>query len=186
MKISWMIPSAFLMPSIFGALQGCKDKGRDMESLQVFNGEQCELIKAISDTMIPKTSTPSASEVNVHGYLDLLLKDVFGKRLREAFLKGLNEFEKNCQSCSGKGFVSLDESEKCTYLEEIERECLKRAHEQNEMTPFYLTIKKLVVSIYFSTEQGVKQNLNYVPIPGPYKGEIEYIEGERIMIGNRM
>ena len=52
--------------------------------------------------------------------------------------------------------------------------------------PFYYTFKSLVITIYFSTEQGIKQNLNYTPIPGPYKGSIELKEGDRIRIGNRM
>ncbi|MEW2923126.1 gluconate 2-dehydrogenase subunit 3 family protein [Muricauda sp. ANG21] len=185
-KISWVVASTLFMPSVFTVIQGCKEKGSKIGKLHVFNDEQCKLVMAISDTIIPKTKTPSASEVDVYKYLDLLLKDAFENRFRESFLDGLEQFNKNCQTFHEINFSSLSEEERNLYLEKVEEECIKRKNERNGEFPFFLKIKELVISIYFSTEEGIKQNLNYSPVPGPYIGEVEYKEGDKIMVGNQL
>jgi len=52
--------------------------------------------------------------------------------------------------------------------------------------PFYFTFKQLVITIYFSSEEGVKQNLNYQPIPGSFLGDVGLKAGDKIMVGNQM
>jgi len=183
-KISWMLKAAFLTPTFLSVLQSCRDEVSNTTSLLVLNNLQGELVDAIADTIIPRTTTPSASDVEVGKFMDLLLKDVFEEEVRQSFLNGLIQFDKNCQSFKGSSFIELSEVERFAYLEKIEARIVGEHHE--ELVPFYTTFKHLTISIYFSTEQGVKQNLNYVPIPGPYKGEVEYKEGDKIMIGNRI
>ena len=41
-----------------------------------------------------------------------------------------------------------------------------------------------MVKLCFSTEQGVKQIRTYIPLPGPFIGNVEIVDGAKIMIGN--
>ncbi|WP_422350969.1 gluconate 2-dehydrogenase subunit 3 family protein [Flagellimonas sp.] len=185
-KISWVLNTALITPSFFAFMQSCREKNVESTAYKVLDIGKLELIKEIADTFLPKTNTPSASEVNVHLYLDLLLKDVFEAKFKKDLIKGLEKFDENCQSIYGRSFVLLDHPDKIDYLEKVETESLKGERERVKGTPFYLTIKKMIIAIYFSTEEGVKQNLNYVPVPGPYIGEVPYNEGDKITIGNHM
>jgi hypothetical protein len=97
---------------------------------------------------------------------------------------GLSQFDEDCESITGNRFLKLTETEQYTYLEKIDKEIMEQ--EYDELVPFYYTFKHLVITSYFTTEQGIKQNLNYMPVPGAYIGEVDLKPGDKIMIGNRM
>ena len=183
-KLSWILKSALFAPAIATALNGCQKEVFNGRKLLVFDTEQNDLVKAIADIIIPHTTSPSASELKVDSFMDLLLMDVFEDEVKRQFLAGLAQFDTECQSTTGNNFLKLNESERYSYLEKVDRETMEKSY--RDRIPFYYTFKSLVITIYFSTEQGIKQNLNYTPIPGPYKGSIELKEGDRIRIGNRM
>jgi hypothetical protein len=183
-KISWILKSAFLAPTLLTVLQSCQDQVLSARELLVLSDEQDDLIIAIADTILPRTASPSASDVKVDRFIDLLLKDVFEEDVKQKFLLGLLEFDKDCKSITGISFVELNQSEQYTYLEKIDKEIMEQ--EYDELVPFYYTFKHLVITTYFTTEQGVKQNLNYMPIPGAYVGEVDLKPGDKIIIGNRM
>ena len=183
-KISWILKSAFLAPTVLTVLQSCQEQVLNTRDLLVLNDEQDDLIKAIADTILPRTASPSASDVKVDRFMDLLLQDVFDKEFNQKFLGGLSEFDVDCQSITGSRYVDLNESERYIYLENIDKDIMEQEYE--ELVPFYYTFKHLTIRIYFTTEKGVKQNLNYNPIPGSYIGEVDLGPDDKIMIGNRM
>ncbi len=183
-RSSWVLKSALFAPTVLSVLQGCTPKEINTRNLLVFTDGQDSLVKIIANTIIPKTHTPGASEVKVNQFLDLLLNDVFEKEFRKQFLNGLKQFDKDCLTKTGKSYTSLSEKERFNYLEALDRQVMGKEYE--ETVPFYFTFKHLISLIYFSTEEGVKQNLNYLPIPGSYRGNIEYKDGDKIMVGNYM
>jgi len=183
-KISWILKSAFLAPTLLTVLQSCQDQVLSARELLVLSDDQDDLIIAIADTILPRTTSPSASDVKVDRFIDLLLQDVFEEDVKQKFLLGLLDFDKDCESITGSRFLELDTSEQYTYLEKIDKEIMEQ--EYDELVPFYYTFKHLVITTYFTTEQGVKQNLNYMPIPGAYVGEVDLKPGDKIIIGNRM
>ena len=183
-KTSWILKSAFLAPTILSVLQSCQEEVSKTRNLLVLNNAQDDLVKAISDTIIPRTTTPSASDVKVNYFIDLLLANVFDKEVKLKFLNGLSQFDSTCQSITGNNFVTLSDEERFVYLEKLDREVMGQQYQDS--VPFYYTFKHLTITSYFSTEEGIKQNLNYTPIPGPYIGEVTLKAGDKIMIGNRM
>lgn len=180
-KISWILKSVYLAPSIFTGLISCKSHVSD-SNLYVFNKEQNKLVIAIADIILPRTETPSASDVEVNLYLDQMLNEVFEDAYKNSFLKGLDGFNENCKAFTGNDFLGLNEAEKQDYLHRLDKEAY--GVEKADLEPFFSRFKELVVKIYFSTEEGVKQNLDYAPLPGPYKGDVELATGAKIMIGN--
>ncbi len=183
-QTSWILKSAIFTPTILSVLQGCKEKEFNTGNMLVLNKDQDALVKIIADTIIPKTRTPGASEVKVNQFFDLLLNDVFEKEVKQQFLEGLAQFDEDCRSKNGKNFIELSDTERFSYLDNLDREVMGK--EYTEKVPFYYTFKHLTTLIYFSTEEGLKQNLNYIPIPGPYQGNIVYKEGDKITVGNQM
>ena len=183
-KTTWIAKSAIFAPALMSALQSCEKKLSDTDQLLVLNDQQNALVKAIADTIIPRTDTPSASDVKVPQFLDLLLKDVFDQAVTEKFLAGLKQFDEDCKAVTGKLYIQLDQSHRNDYLEQIDREVMGK--EYDALIPFYFTFKQLCVSTYYSTEQGIKQNLNYVPVPGQFQSDIALEAGDKIMVGNQI
>ncbi len=183
-KTTWILKSTIVAPSLLSAIQACKPRVESDIGLQVLDITQNQLVQALADTIIPRTDTPSASDVKVPQFLDLLLKDVFENEVTEKFLSGLAQFDERCQSNTGSNYVDLSIDKQVTYLEQVDDEVMGRQY-QTEV-PFYYTFKHLTTMIYFSSEQGVKENLKYRPVPGPYEGDIAYHPGDKITIGNHM
>lgn len=183
-KTSLILKSAILAPSVFSALHACKSDLPETKKRLVLTDEQDDLVNAIADTIIPQTDTPGASQVQVSQFIDLLLQDVFEEDVRDEFLAGLIAFDKECKSVTGKMFTALTKENQANYLEKIDMEVMGK--EYGDKVPFYYTFKLLTVNVYFSTEEGVKQNLDYVPIPGAYVGTIEWNEEKKMMVGNNI
>ncbi len=183
-NISWLLKSAFLAPTLLTTLQSCQEEVSETNKLLVLNDYQNDLIKTISDTIIPRTTTPSASDVKVNYFIDLLLKDVFEKDVQQKFLKGLIQFDETCKSNTGKSFLNLTEKEQHDYLKQVDEDIMSK--EYGDLVPFYYSFKVLTIKTYFSTKEGALNNLNYNPVPGPYQGEIELKKEDKITIGNRM
>lgn len=184
MKTSWILKSAFLAPSILGVLQSCREEvSKSMDTL-VLGTEQNNLVCAMADTIIPRTTTPSASDVKVNLFIDLLLADVFDKDTKERFLVGLDEFNVSCFAAMGNYYQRLTVEEQHGCLSKVDENVM--GQEYGDAVPFYYTFKHLVITSYFSTEEGIKQNLNYTPVPGPYIGELTLKEGDKITVGNKM
>jgi len=183
-KISWGLKAIFLTPAYLSILESCKNETSNSTGSLVLNKQQNELVRTIADTIIPRTTTASASDVGVDKLIDLLLMDVFEEPDKQLFVNGLTEFDRTCETSTGSSFVGLEESKRLTYLEKVDKETLEK--ESEDRKPFYLTFKDLTVTIYFATEKGVKQNLNYTPVPGPYIGDVEYKTGDKIVIGNSL
>ena len=183
-KTSWILKSTLLAPSLLSAIQACRPRMEQEHGLQVLDGPQNELVQVLSDTIIPRTDTPGATDVKVNQFIDLLLKDVFEKEVKNKFLSGLSEFDQDCQSVTGSFFIELSKDKQVDYLQQVDLKVMSKTYESE--VPFYYTFKHLTTMIYFSSEQGVKQNLNYRPLPGPYEGDITYTPGDKITTGNHM
>ncbi|TMU50705.1 gluconate 2-dehydrogenase subunit 3 family protein [Flagellimonas algicola] len=182
--ISWILKSAFLTPAVSTLFHSCRDEVANAREMQILKPGQNESIIAMADTIVPRTDTPSASDVRVNHFIDLLLKDVFDRKTRSAFLQGLSDFDEKCKARTGSDFYDLDEQRRFQYLSKVDQQIMGRDY--GERVPFYYSFKHLVITSYFSTKEGVRQNLDYKPVPGPYKGEVDCHGNTRIMIGNYM
>ena len=183
-KTTWIVGAAVFGPGLLEAIQGCQSKVSAEQELLVFSPGQFELAKVLADTILPKTHTPAASEVQVPQLLDLLLKDVFDEAIQAHILEGLQRFDEQCQEATGESFVELEPKAREDYLKPIDQEVMSQTYTAE--IPFYYTFKQLVIILYFSSAEGVKQNLDYRPIPGPFEGDVALDPNDKIMIGNKM
>ena len=150
-KISWILKSVFLAPSLLTFLQSCQNQVVNTRDLMVLNDYQDSLIKAIADTILPRTESPSASDVKVDRFIDLLLHDVFDEEVKQKFLLGLSQFDEDCESITGNRFLKLTETEQYTYLEKIDKEIMEQ--EYDELVPFYYTFKHLFPIKHYLTSK---------------------------------
>ena len=151
-----------------------------------FSRQQFDTISAIAEQIIPETETLGAKGVGVDRFIDLLIKDVYSKKEQDQFLEGLIEFEQQCQRELGKNLYDCELSQKQIFLRKHQTEMLQLVKVNKEtQQPFFLKVKELTLWSFFTSEQGIKQNLLYRPVPGKYKGCI-IPEQKKVIVGNHV
>lgn len=134
---------------------------------------------AIADTILPATSTPSATEVGVHQYIDLLVQQAFEAEDQARFKAGLTAFSEAAAQANGKAFHELAAPEQLSYLTTVDTAAkaaaeamadkpLAEGEDPADREPFFLNLKSLVVGAYFSSQKIATEVLAYDPIPGQY------------------
>ena len=148
----------------------------------------------LADLILPKTDTPSATEVGVHGFLDRYVSTVSDEQEQKLMKTGLGEFIKKTLSDSGKeAYSDLNDSD----LEPILAASLAQREEEEErkllesLTTYHQAIAKgvqakldaevaryvfanqfrdSVIWAYRTSEVIGEQVMAYLPAPGEYIG----------------
>lgn len=128
--------------------------------------DQLALIGAIADTIIPRTDTPSATDVRVPAFIDIVVSENYTDTDREAFVSGLAALDAQVKSATNASFVDLDASACGAQIAAIESATNRRA----EPTRTYWRLKGLIVHGYFSSEPVMKTVLKYEIMPGAFDG----------------
>src|ERR1041384_2803661 len=79
------------------------------------------LIGAIADTILPRTDTPSATDVKVPAFIDVIVSENYTDMQRTAFIGALPQLETALRGPSGASFVSMNAEHRAVALGAIER-----------------------------------------------------------------
>ncbi len=135
---------------------------RSLESFtaQLFTLNEQSLIAEIAEMIIPTTTTAGAKETGVPVFIEMMIQECYRKPEQEMFRKGLEKLETRAKALGGS-FVSLKNEDKTKLLDEIEAEAMK-----NPRAPsFWILIKELTMIGYYTSEVGMTQSMEYVPVP---------------------
>jgi hypothetical protein len=127
--------------------------------------DQLALIGAIADTIIPRTNTPSATDVKVPAFVDVIVSENYTDNQRTAFITALPQLEAALRGADGASFVAMDAEHRAVALGNVER-----ANRQPQPNATYWRLKALVIHGYFTSEIVAKQVLHYDMMPGHYNG----------------
>ena len=84
---------AVATPTLLGLLQSCKDKPAYAEWVPSFlDKEKGYALAQTLDVILPKTDTPSATEMNVHVFIDKYLDEVIPLEQRDFVVMKMNKF----------------------------------------------------------------------------------------------
>ena len=156
-------------PTVFGVLQGCTAKPELTWSPTLFNEDQARLVMEIAEGILPKTDTPGAKELGVPKFIEDIVRLTYKEDFQEAFVSGIDQFEKECKEDAGGSFLDLDAKQRETYLNQKNDEVIKGTWE-GPIPPFFRMIKELTIVGYFTTEIGAREVLQYKLIPTRYDG----------------
>jgi hypothetical protein len=140
------------------------------------NEAQAAVVTAVADILIPRTSTPGASDVGVPAFIDVMLKDVYPAEDQQRFLSGLQEIDNEASKEKGKSFVELDAKDQERLVRKLhdsavgaEREA-RATSKPNLKRPFVLMTKELTMLGYFTSQVGATEVLQYSAVPGAFHG----------------
>lgn len=143
------------------------------------------LIASLSDTILPPTDTPGATECGVDDFIIRMVTECTDRMTQNKFVEGLHDLEGYAKSESGKSFVDCSISDKKNILKHFEEKSqpwpgiLGKAQARYLGDDFFVTLKKYCVAGYFTSEIGATQALRYSHIPSVYIACQPYRLGEK-------
>jgi hypothetical protein len=127
--------------------------------------DQQTLITDMAETVIPKTTTPGATDLNLYGFIMKMVDDCSKKKDQETFLKGMGEFNDVPKKMFNKTFADCSKKQKEEVLKSFEK---KDNGYSKDMQAFYDTVKGLTVFGYTESKYFMTKEIVYELVPGRY------------------
>ena len=123
------------------------------------------LVRAIADTIIPRTDTPSATDVGVHKFVDVIVNENLPDAERTAGLAGLDAIDARARAESNVAFAQLSAEKRSAMIDSLEK-----GDRGVEPSRTYWGLKGLVVHGYFTSETVMRDVLKVSVMPGRFEG----------------
>lgn len=170
---AWLTGTSVAAPLASAVLTGCSEAPpgdasptatpADGQLLHFFSPKAFGLITDIADTLLPRTDSPSASDVEVPQTLDTMLGKVLEQEYVAQFQRLWTDLE---AALTQANFASQSQDEREALLSQLETSTdVAQASARDAM----VMLKQQVVIYYLTSETIGEQYLNYLPIPGEYK-----------------
>jgi len=177
-RTAWIMGGVVSAPAIMGVLKGCAAKPSIDWKPVFLSQDQGILVSEVAEIIIPKTDTPGAKDTGVPGFIDLMLKDVYSKEDQDRYLEGLKAFDEEAKKEYGDAFLDLDDSQRAAFVKKVHDAAVEAEHATSPAPkrPFILMTKELTMLGFFTSEPGATKVLQYIAVPGAYKGCIPLSE----------
>jgi hypothetical protein len=123
------------------------------------------LVRAIADTIIPRTDTPGATDVGVHKFVDVIVNEYLPETERTAGLAGLDAIDARARTESNVAFAELSGEKRSAMIDSFEK-----GDRNVEPSRTYWRLKGLVVHGYFTSEPVMRDVLKVIVMPGKFEG----------------
>jgi hypothetical protein len=124
-----------------------------------FTAEEFAMVDELSELIVPADEhSPGARAAKVAAYIDARLAEAFEESDKRLWREGLAGIERLFRATTGKPFAQSSAEERLAILTRLA---------QNERTPnepdelFFVELKSRVVDAYYTSEIGIKQELEY-------------------------
>ncbi len=123
------------------------------------------IVRAAADTILPRTDTPSATDVGVDRFVNVIFTEFASEEERAAFTAGLDAIDARARSEGGAAFALLEPSARETLVAHLED-----GPRDVEPARSWWRLKGLVVHGYFTSEPVMKEVLKVEVMPGRFEG----------------
>lgn len=140
----------------------------------VFTADQRALMTALSERVMPTTDTPGAITAGVPGYIEKLLADWSLPEDRVPIIAGLDAIEARSRADYKVAGAKATPAQQDALL----------TLAMNDKLPggalFFENFRQMVVTGYFTSEVGITQEREYLPVPGRYDGAFPYSQVNKV------
>ncbi|NER09772.1 Gluconate 2-dehydrogenase subunit 3 [Muriicola jejuensis] len=178
-------------PTLLSLVQGCKEADTVDWTPDFFTKEEGKVLIQLVDIILPKTDTPSASEVNVHVFIDRFTNEIMEDVQRDMTQLSLNKFIEKALKDSGKekaddltaedlepvlaAALNVTEEEEIENMELMIKNTSAASKGENDAVPdevmrfsFAKNLRDMTIWGYKTSEYVGENVLAYLPIPGEY------------------
>lgn len=130
----------------------------------ILSSTQEALLAEIVETIIPKTDTPGAKELNVDKFVTLMVADCYDAKAQDTFSKGLVAVDDIAKKDYSKAFTETDPAQKLAVLNKMD----KSGNDTEK--GFIRLVKNLTIQGYLNSEYVMTNLRVFEFIPGRYHG----------------
>lgn len=159
-NIALTIGAAIVLPSWANAWS--KDSFKNISTKLSFLQEK--ILAEIVETIIPKTNTPGAKELNIQQFVPKMIADCYDKKAQEIYAKGFELVDNNAKSLFSKSFTDCDSKQRLEVLNKMSKS------ENSDEKSFIQLIKGLTIRGYLSSEYVMTNLRIYEYAPARYHG----------------
>lgn len=141
-------------------LQAVRPNGQ----LAFYSRRDFQLLGVISDAIIPRTETPGALDVQTPAYMDAMMSAWASDETKRSHRDAL----KAIRAELGSKFMRLPDEERRAAVAALDARAFA---EQGELSGQYRALKSLIASVYYASEPGATQELQYELVPGRWDGD---------------
>ncbi len=124
-------------------------------------------LATLADAIIPRTDTPSATDVGVLAWIDVIVADYYTDEDRTALMSGLDAIDALARTTVGQPFAGLSGPSLLTVMTALDTPSDRSA----PAVRGYQRAKGLVVHGYFTSEGVQKEVLKTEIMPGRFVGD---------------
>jgi hypothetical protein len=139
---------------------------------RVFDDAQTGMIAVIADAILPRSDTPSATDVGVLPWIDLVLAEYFSDARRVSFLEDLDAMDEFARSTSGGHLAVLKDRALAKTLASLDAACGTKVLSQTPAQRGYVQLKELVIHGYFTSKPVQQDLLKFVIVPGRFDANV--------------
>jgi DNA replication initiation complex subunit (GINS family) len=192
------------MPTLISIVQSCKNEKELEWTPDFFSKEEGHVLTQLVDIILPKTDTPSASEVQVNLFIDRFVDQVMEKQQQDFFKMSMGRFINKALQDSDKEKAENLEPEdlesvladalKTTKEEEVKmfeaitsyQQAINEGKEEQlddriSRFAFANNLRGMTIWGYKTSEYVGEEVLAYLPVPGEYIacGDVNELTGGR-------
>jgi hypothetical protein len=169
-----MFGAALFAPIARAAAAGVTPGVDDPPSVPVFTDDQRALVSALSERVMPTTDTPGAIAAGVPAFIEKMLADWASPDDKKPILAGLDAIEARSQADYKLAAAKASPAQQDVLLTLAMEDKLPGGKD------FFEKFRQLVLTGYFTSEIGITQERDYLPVPGRYDGAHPYTPGTKV------
>lgn len=143
---------------------------------RVLSPEQYQSVVTAAEIIIPRTSTPGATDANVADFIDVMLADWYAPEDRDRFLAGLAALDARADASCGGAFLTCSDAQRLALLTDIDHEVatLRETDARAANEHWFGMLKFLTVWGFYTSRVGIVEELQQDLLPGYYDGDVPY------------
>ena len=157
-------------PEMAERLAAVTTRGARLRPGHILTEGEFDLVRLISELVIPETDSPGAIGAGVPEKIDRMMDHWAGETTRTAWRAELAALQSEAQSRHGAAFQSLSPERQNALLETWDRTRLR------DETSAWRDIKDMVLDAYYMSRAGATEELRFEIAPGAYHGCLSMTE----------
>ena len=141
------------------SLEGTRALAQQSPPAAFFTREELALVDELSEMIIPTDDhSPGARAAKVAAYIDARLAEAFDDTDRTIWRDGLKLIDQLSRDANGRVFMDSTPAQRLSLLERI---AAGEAKPEKPEERFFTALKSRVVDAYYTSEIGIKQEMDY-------------------------
>ena len=185
-NLALVMGSAALLPSCIKKSNGLAVQLKNL----VINADRQAMIADMCETIIPKTGTPGAKDLNLPAFVLKMVDDCYKKKDQQAFMTGLDQFDDMVKKKYNNSFSDLSVTDREAVLNALDKsgkpadsapkgikpvsesqksiDIVKKKPDVPPLNLFYGAVKQQTIFGYTNSQYFMTKQVVYELIPGRY------------------